>query len=84
MVPLRLYAYDDAGRVIAEAASHQCRTFSALHLYRYDEANRLAEHVRFQSRRLFRRELFYGGHGRLDAVRGGGANDLLSEVVINA
>ena len=37
-VPLRLYLYDHEGRLAAEAAYHLCRTFSALHLYQYDEA----------------------------------------------
>jgi len=68
VVPLRLYAYDK-GRLAAEASYHQCRTFSSLHLYTYDDASRrLIEDLQYESRRLWRRTFHYDG-GRLDHVR---------------
>lgn len=59
LVPMRLYAYGDNGQVFANAAYHQCRTFSALHLYIYDGSGRLVRNVEFASRRLTKRDFQY-------------------------
>jgi hypothetical protein len=66
LVPMRLYAYDDNGRLSADAAYHLCRTFSALHLYTYDPKGQLIADLEYASRRLTRREFQYGAHGSVE------------------
>ena len=66
LVPMRLYAYGDNGQVFANAAYHQCRTFSALHLYIYDGSGRLVRNVEFASRRLTKRDFQYDQQGRIE------------------
>ncbi len=68
-IPVRLSAFDSNGRRTAEARYHLCRTFSSLDLYTYDEAGRLAVELRFESRRLSKREFQYGEDGTLQRVR---------------
>jgi hypothetical protein len=68
LVPMRLYAYDDDGRLSADAAYHLCRTFSALHLYTYDPDGQLIADLEYASRRLTRREFQYGAQGSVERV----------------
>ncbi|HEY7532859.1 MAG TPA: hypothetical protein VH681_08805 [Nitrospiraceae bacterium] len=50
----RLYAYDQTGRKIAEAAYHMCGTFSSLHVYSHDTSGNVREDILFQFRSLSR------------------------------
>jgi len=67
-IAVRLSAFDSNGRRTAEARYHLCRTFSSLDLYTYDEGGRLAVELRFESRRLSKREFQYGENGTLQRV----------------
>jgi len=48
----RRYAYDAAGRKMAEVAYHMCGTFSSLHVFSYDGKGRLQEDLFYQYRSL--------------------------------
>ncbi|SLM46858.1 conserved protein of unknown function [Nitrospira japonica] len=65
----RVYAYDQDGKVLAEASYSMCGTFSSLTLYTYDDAGRVQEDLSYRLRSLFKRTHEFDSHGRMTLRR---------------